>query len=355
MGDNRFAMMRVNRSGPTSRSVHGNEAVQTGSQGDGASPTQRHAHVGARRVPGGGGANAGRQPADDFELGQQAGRGCAGVAAQAARTPEWFEQRAEASIGQGIGGGRRGQRLSQRVVDVGAGSATDRARVRARVQYGACLAHPARAGLLQPASGRAGATARRGGDQDLARQALADAKKKSLREGRTIIFIDESGLSERPTRVKTWAPRGQTPVLQYSFNWKQLSVVAGLSFWSFYFRFHSGPIRGPQFVAFLQALTQQSHGQLLIIWDGLPAHRSRVVKNFVEALAGHIILERLPAYAPELNPVEYIWGYMKQRELANLCLNTIGEVGAFARNRLKSMQRRPRLITALWQQAKLQI
>ncbi|MGO9949510.1 MAG: transposase [Steroidobacteraceae bacterium] len=162
-------------------------------------------------------------------------------------------------------------------------------------------------------------------------------------------------MSERPTRVKTWARRGQTPVLQYSFNWKQLSVVAGLSFWSFYFRFHAGAIRGPQFVEFLQALTHQIHGKLLVIWDGLPAHRSRVVKNFVEALAGHIVLERLPAYAPELNPVEYIWGYMKQRELANLCLHTIGEVGVFARNRLKSMQRRPQLITAFWQQAQLPI
>jgi transposase len=162
-------------------------------------------------------------------------------------------------------------------------------------------------------------------------------------------------LSERPTRVKTWAPKGQTPVLQYSFNWKQLSVIAGISFWNFYFRFHAGAIRGPQFVEFLHALTKQIRGKLLVIWDGLPAHRSRVVKDYVEALDGHLVLERLPAYAPELNPVEYIWGYMKQRELANLCLHTIGEVGTFARNRLKSMQRRPRLITAFWQQAELPI
>ena len=115
-------------------------------------------------------------------------------------------------------------------------------------------------------------------------------------------------MSERPTRVKTWAPRGQTPVLQYSFNWKQLSVIAGISFWNFYFRFHAGAIRGPQFVEFLHALTKQIRGKLLVIWDGLPAHRSRVVKDYVEALDGHLILERLPAYAPELNPVEYLWG-----------------------------------------------
>ena len=94
---------------------------------------------------------------------------------------------------------------------------------------------------------------------------------------------------------------------------------------------------------------------MLVIWDGLPAHRNRVVTDYVESLDGHLVLERLPAYAPELNPVEYTWGYMKQRELANPCLHTIGEVGTFARNRLKSMQRRPRLITAFWQQAELPI
>lgn len=106
---------------------------------------------------------------------------------------------------------------------------------------------------------------------------------------------------------------------------------------------------------FLQALKKQVRGKLLIVWDGLPAHRSRVVKSYVESLDGQIVLERLPAYAPELNPVEYIWGYMKQRELANLCLKTIGEVGTFARNRLKSMQRRPQLIAAFWKQAELPI
>jgi transposase len=60
-------------------------------------------------------------------------------------------------------------------------------------------------------------------------------------------------------------------------------------------------------------------------------------------------IEIADTYAPELSPVKYIWGYMKRRELANLCLHTIGEVGTFARNRLRSMQRRPQLITAFWQ------
>jgi len=183
--------------------------------------------------------------------------------------------------------------------------------------------------------------------------ALAGAKKNARRQRRTIVFVDESGLSERPTRVKTWAPKGQTPVLQYSFNWKQLSLIAGVSFWRFYFRFFDGAIKGPQIVEYLKALKATIRSKLLIIWDGLPAHRSRVVREYIESLHGHIQLERLPAYAPELNPVEYLFGYAKQRELGNLCLKTIDEVRRYASRRLKAMQRKPRLVVAFWQQAEL--
>ena len=155
--------------------------------------------------------------------------------------------------------------------------------------------------------------------------------------------------------MRTWAPIGQTPVLQYSFRWTSLSLIAGITFWRFYFRLFTGTIKSAQLIEFLKALGQQIRGKLLIIWDGLPGHRSRMVRNYVESCGDRFVLETLPAYAPELNPVEYIWAYMKQRELANLCLETISEVGAYARNRLKSMQRRPRIITACWQQAELPI
>ena len=60
-------------------------------------------------------------------------------------------------------------------------------------------------------------------------QALARAQKKCAAERRLIVFIDESGLSERPTRVRTWAPRGCTPVVQFHFNRKHVSAVAGLT------------------------------------------------------------------------------------------------------------------------------
>jgi hypothetical protein len=77
------------------------------------------------------------------------------------------------------------------------------------------------------------------------------AKKNASAQGRVIVFVDESGLSERPTRVRTCAPRGHPPrVLQYCFNWHQLSVIAGVTFYRFYCRLFPGTIKGPQVIEF---------------------------------------------------------------------------------------------------------
>ena len=204
-----------------------------------------------------------------------------------------------------------------------------------------------------PAAHGAGTGAQRGGDWSLEATTLAGVKKNAAKQGRIIVFIDESGLSERPTRVRTWAPRGQTPVLQYHFNWHQLSVIAGISFYRFYFRLFPGAIKSPQIIEFLHALGQHIRRPLLVIWDGLPAHRSALVRDYLESLNGAIQIEQLPAYAPELNPTEYIWGHLKHHELANVCASSFGELKHFARRRLRSMQRRPSLIRAFWQQAEL--
>ena len=172
-------------------------------------------------------------------------------------------------------------------------------------------------------------------------------------EGRTLVFIDESGLSEKPHRCRTWAPRGQTPVLQFNFNWEKLSVSAGLTLRNFYFRLYPGAIGEQEVIDFLQALVRHTDRPLLIIWDRLPAHRSRLVREFIELSEGHLETEYLPPYAPELNPVEYIWAYWKQHELPNVCPKDYGELSERARKALRRMRRKPRLITAFWKQSSL--
>ena len=177
--------------------------------------------------------------------------------------------------------------------------------------------------------------------------------KKAQNERRTVVFIDESGLSQHPHRYRTWAPRGQTPVLQYHFNWKTLSAMAGVTWWNFYFRLFPGAIRSPQIIEFLTHLLRHIPGKLLIVWNGLPGHRSGAVWDFVRQQKERLWLEFLPAYAPELNPVEYLWAHWKQHELPNFCSTTFRQLSHYARQALRRMRRRPTLVIAFWQQAEL--
>ena len=82
-------------------------------------------------------------------------------------------------------------------------------------------------------------------------------------------------------------------------------------------------------------------------------HKSRLLRQYVESCHGDIQIEFLPAYAPELNPAEYLFGHLKPRELGNFCPRDIDELRGYARCRLRSMQRRPTLVGALWKQAEL--
>jgi len=168
----------------------------------------------------------------------------------------------------------------------------------------------------------------------------------------TLVLIDECGLSQRPHRVRTWAPRGQTPVLQYHFNWKNLAVMAGMTRVNFYFRLFEGSIGGPQIRVFLSHLLRHLKGRLILVWDRLPAHRSRLIHDY---LARHPRLEQewLPAYAPELNPAEYLWGQLKQHHLANFCPEHLGQLKQQARRSLTSLRQRKTIVAACWKQAEL--
>lgn len=96
-------------------------------------------------------------------------------------------------------------------------------------------------------------------------------------------------MSELPHRVRTWAPKGKTPVLQYSLTWNQLSAVAGVTFGNIYFKLVKGVVRAPEIVAFLKKLRRHlAPRKLLIIWDRLQAHRSSFVRDYVASEGGDI-------------------------------------------------------------------
>ena len=142
-------------------------------------------------------------------------------------------------------------------------------------------------------------------------------------------------------------------MIQETFGWKSLSVIAGITLWNFYFQIHAGSIKSPQVIAFLKALLRHLPGPLLILWDGAAIHRSKAVKEFVVATEGRLQLASLPAYAPELNPVEYLWAHLKEHEIGNLVVRHAWELSRDATEALRRMRRRPKIIRACFAQAEL--
>ena len=153
--------------------------------------------------------------------------------------------------------------------------------------------------------------------------------------------------------MRTWAPRGQTPVLQETFGWKSLSVIAGITLWNFYFQIHPGSIKSPQVIEFLQTLLRHLQAPLLILWDGAAIHRSKLVKEYVATTQGRLEIAAMPAYAPELNPVEYMWGHLKNHEIGNLIASQAWELSLQATSALRRMRRRRSIIAACYSQADL--
>ena len=153
--------------------------------------------------------------------------------------------------------------------------------------------------------------------------------------------------------MRTWSPKGQTPILQYNFNWDKMSAVAGITFCNFYFRLYKGSVKSAEVVEFLTALLRHIPGPLTIVWDRLSAHKSRITNDFIAQHRQRLSVEYLPGYAPELNPVEYIRAYWKQHTLPNVCPKDFWSLNETARKTLKRMRRRQCLIAAFWKQAEL--
>lgn len=161
----------------------------------------------------------------------------------------------------------------------------------------------------------------------MADRALAGAKKGALAEERTIVFVDQSGFRLLPSVVRTYAPIGQTPVIRRRQTHDHLAVMGAITpAGTLLLAIQEHAFKGPDVVRFLQHLLRQIPGKLLVVWDGAPIHRGQAVKDFLaQGGAVRLQLEQLPGYAPELNPAEGIWHYLKDVELKNVtCADLAG-------------------------------
>jgi hypothetical protein len=121
--------------------------------------------------------------------------------------------------------------------------------------------------------------------------------------------------------------------VRHPFNWKKLSICSVIGYrWDggscrLYFRIVSGSYNDEKLIAFLQQLhLQLGTRRVVLLWDGLPSHRSSRMKGYLEGQRRWLAVVRLPPYAPELNPVEALWANILGQELANRSVADLGDM-----------------------------
>ena len=145
--------------------------------------------------------------------------------------------------------------------------------------------------------------------------------------------------------VRTWAPQGQTPILTVLLTHDHLAAISGITpAGRLFMQTQERAYHADDVVRFLRLLLRKVRGKLLVIWDGAPIHRGQPVKDFLRrGAARRLHLEQLPAYAPELNPDEGIWNYLKRVELGNQCCHDLAELTTVLR-RAKERLRHKRAV-----------
>lgn len=153
---------------------------------------------------------------------------------------------------------------------------------------------------------------------------MARHPKKGARTHSTLAFLDESGFADRPIVRYTWARRGKTPCIQSAGGWKHRTAIGTLlrsphgRHLRFVFALQKKGVRGKDCIRYLEKLKRLMHGRrLILLWDGLPAHRAKIVHAWIYNNRSWLSVERFPAYDPDHNPAEYVWSACKGKDMAH--------------------------------------
>jgi transposase len=168
--------------------------------------------------------------------------------------------------------------------------------------------------------------------------------------GATIYFADESGIRSDYHTGTTWAPRGQTPVVEVTGRRFSLNMISAVSpRGDFRFMVHEGTVTATVFREFLKRLMIGADKPVFVIVDGHPIHKAKLVNAYVESLAGRLKLFYLPPYSPHLNPDEQVWAHVK-RQVSRQLVQGKDEMKRLAIGALRRIQRLPELVKSFFRQ-----
>jgi len=165
-----------------------------------------------------------------------------------------------------------------------------------------------------------------------------------------LYFLDEAGISLTPVMGKTWAPKGQTPIIKVTGKRGGLCVTSAISpAGKLIFRIEKKRINGDVHIEFLeQMLKQHPNRKIIVIEDRAPAHKSKKVREFVEKNRRRLAIYLLPSYAPELNPDEHVWEYLKGYQLKAHQAQNTEELKKLIKRKMQGIQRKKKVINSFF-------
>lgn len=178
--------------------------------------------------------------------------------------------------------------------------------------------------------------------------------KAHARRWRAIIYFqDEAGVSLIPVMGKTWAPKGETPVIKVTGKKGGICITSAISpSGRMVFRIEKQKVTGPVHIEFLeQMIKNHPRRKIIVVEDKAPAHRSQVVKQFVALHQRRFALYLLPSYAPKLNPDEKTWKHLKQYTLRAHQAQNERELRSLVFAKMKGIQMRPSIIRSFFYEA----
>jgi len=179
-------------------------------------------------------------------------------------------------------------------------------------------------------------------------------RKEAKKVGATLYFADESGLRSDYHSGTTWAPAGETPVVEATgrrFSVNMISAVSPRG--ELRFMVHQGTVNARVFRDFLKRLLVGAERPVFVIVDSHPAHKAKLVQEFVESTNGMLKLFFLPPYSPHLNPDEQVWAHVK-REAGRRAIQNVEQMKRIARKTLRRIQNLPDLVRSFFRQPECQ-
>ena len=186
----------------------------------------------------------------------------------------------------------------------------------------------------------------------MAGRGVAPNNKDVEQEGKRLIFVDESNFQLLPLVVKTWGEEGVTPVIRNQLSRDKWCVIGSVSTdGDFRYRIYDHSLTSADAIRYLKILLNRYKGEdIVVLWDGAPIHRSNKIKQFLSNadVAKQLRLVCIPAYAPEFNPQEWIWSWLKQA-MGNRCCKTLWELRLAFEQAVKKLRKQAELTTHIIQ------